>query len=121
MAKPERQWCTSCEMAVEVDYDNPVYDCPNGCGEFTRNYSYDGASHCCPQCVKFSSKVADGTCPDCEGYDFEDVNECSDCGEEYGSDHDECTAKEVTCERCEETYQDGDDHYCGVTDEEDDG
>jgi len=77
--------CEACEALVSQD--NPdiesLYECPN-CGElFTRSNSYTGDGHQCPSCHKFSSKVTDLGCPECQAGQLEMINgyACSDCDE----------------------------------------
>jgi hypothetical protein len=60
--------CTNCNRVFGPGEDaemEPCYECEN-CNEiFLRSDSYDGCSHRCPSCGKFSSKLHDLSCPDC--------------------------------------------------------
>ena len=69
--KPEdeaRAWmCTECEalQTAEEHEPEPLFECAD-CGErFTRDNSADETGHRCPQCLKFSRKLAEHACTDC--------------------------------------------------------
>jgi len=61
--------CEACETIWSEDGApefEVFYECGN-CGTiFSRGDSYDGDSHRCPDCMKFSSKLYDKGCPECE-------------------------------------------------------
>lgn len=69
-------YCQDCDMVFnldDVDLDSPLYEC-NSCGTlFTRDGSFDGCSHRCPNCGKFGSKLGPTACPECEGQVLEEV------------------------------------------------
>lgn len=76
--------CPECdETFVKDECDTIVlYEC-NDCGTiFSRDNSADGASHRCPDCNKFSSKLTDEGCPECEEGELSDDTGfiCGDCG-----------------------------------------
>jgi len=60
--------CSECEhLFVEDELGDlePLYEC-NDCGTvFTRSNSYDGGSHKCPDCSRFSSKLSEDGCSEC--------------------------------------------------------
>lgn len=58
-------WCADCEEFTGDEPDGPLYECGD-CGTvFNRDNSYDGDSNRCPDCRKFSAKIADFACPNC--------------------------------------------------------
>ena len=90
--------CMECEEISE-DAGDQLYECGN-CGiMFIRGNSADGASHRCPDCNKFSSKVADRSCVDCEEGEVEEITgyKCPSC-ETVHEDKDEarnCCQREL--------------------------
>ena len=59
--------CQECDEVTEnVDELITLYECGN-CGTiFSKEDSYDGCSHKCPDCGKFSSKLTEEGCPECQ-------------------------------------------------------
>ena len=82
--------CASCERLTEdTGETETLYECPDGCGTFTRSYSYTGDNHQCPSCRRFSTKVGDLGCPECQDGELEeaDLFKCPVCEELFdGSD-----------------------------------
>jgi len=80
--------CPSCDRVFDSnEYDELVklYECGN-CGVvFTRENSYRGDNHQCPECMKFSTVLTpDSGCPDCGDTEVDEETkfyECDDCGE----------------------------------------
>lgn len=57
--------CPECMELADNLQPEPVYECGD-CGEiFSRSNSFDGDSHRCPSCGKFSTKICAEGCPDC--------------------------------------------------------
>lgn len=54
------------------DVDVALYECGNCGARFNRNNSADGDSSRCPDCGKFSGKVAARSCPMCEEGEVEE-------------------------------------------------
>ena len=79
--KPERKTkcdnyrCVDCEKNYEAIEVSPLYEC-SGCGtEFSREESYDGMSHTCPDCHKWGTiSNPELVCPDCHE-EVEEVDE----------------------------------------------
>lgn len=77
-------WCNSCERIIDEDDATVIYEC-NNCGEtFSREESYDGFSHKCPNCGRFGSVLTENACPDCyEELEEVEVVECEKCREVF--------------------------------------
>lgn len=74
--------CGDCNTICE-ESAGPLYQCGNCQIEFNRDSSSDGSSHRCPDCNKFSARIADNSCPDCsvcEVYSIKAI-ECPKCEE----------------------------------------
>jgi len=85
--------CQECG-ALSEDVGEALYECGNCGTRFNRDNSADGGSHKCPDCNKFSSKVADFSCVECEDGEVAEVTayKCDNC-EEIHLDGDECPEK----------------------------
>lgn len=60
--------CDDCGAVVSEDDGSecgPLYECPECGTRFNRDNSAND-NHQCPECNKFSSRVADHCCPECE-------------------------------------------------------
>ena len=57
-------YCVDCDTVVTVM--GPLYECPECGEEFTRDNSADGRSHRCPNCSRFSRKIAELVCSECQ-------------------------------------------------------
>lgn len=75
--------CTDCEALSEEGSGEPLYECGDCGTRFTREESQTGDSHKCPDCGKWSAKVADDVCEECGEGETEKVLlfECPGCGE----------------------------------------
>jgi uncharacterized C2H2 Zn-finger protein len=78
--------CTNCDTlwADEPEYV-VLYECGD-CGEiFSRENSYTGDGHQCPSCHKFSAKLTDRGCPDCQEGEVEgeELHQCEICEEVF--------------------------------------
>jgi uncharacterized C2H2 Zn-finger protein len=83
------QMCDSYEKEENISFE-PLYEC-SFCGRtFTRSGSYDGESHRCPDCMKFSSKLTDKGCPECMEGEMEEAEgwECPNCDEIFDREED---------------------------------
>ena len=66
--------CLECgELADEAG--DTLYECGGCCTRFTRGNSADGYGNRCPDCRKFSAKLADQSCVACEEGEVEEVEE----------------------------------------------
>ena len=95
--------CLECEAVVlEGDEGPALYECGD-CGiKFNRDGSYND-NHQCPDCRKFSMKLADESCPECGQGELEDVVACTDCGlDEATSECDLCG--NLLCDTCANEY-----------------
>ena len=66
--EPEAYKCGDCGALVAIEDTEdvgPLYECGDCGTRFTRDGSFDGSSHRCPDCGKFAAKVADVACPEC--------------------------------------------------------
>jgi len=64
--------CVEC-LEISEKAGERLYECRD-CGTlFTRANSADGMSHRCPDCNRFSSKVADQSCLDCQEGEVEKI------------------------------------------------
>ena len=81
----ERWLCAECGALSEETLGEAVYECGTCGTEFPRSGSYDGDSARCPDCGKFSSKLRDDACVDCEVGEVEWITayECAVCHEVY--------------------------------------
>jgi len=70
LAPPRAEWyeayhCPECdEITINTGY--ALYECADCGTHFTRVSSADGCSHRCPDCNKFSAKISDHACYECE-------------------------------------------------------
>ena len=72
--------CLECNELSE-DAGEALYECGD-CGEkFNRDDSADGMSHRCPDCNRFSAKIADQSCGVCGQGEVEEVAvyKCPEC------------------------------------------
>lgn len=65
--EPAAYKCEQCDHICSADdtEEDPLYECPDGCGYFTKSNSLTGDNHQCPECRKFSTYVGERACPDC--------------------------------------------------------
>lgn len=59
---------------VDVETDK-LYECESCGAKFSESNSSDGGSSRCPQCNKFSHKLADYCCPECYEGELEEATE----------------------------------------------
>lgn len=102
--------CEACEAAVDPEEEGPaLYEC-GSCGTtFNRDGSADGDSSRCPDCLKFSAKVGDASCPECgEGPLGEEEQrwECPECGELHETEDE---ARACCASPADDAEEDGDD------------
>lgn len=85
--------CTACGHATD-DPAGSLYECGN-CGEQFNSDSSHNGRHMCPNCYKFGAKIADHSCPECNGGEAEEaqIAECNTCGEFF--------QPEDGCQRCD--------------------
>lgn len=74
--------CDSCDELSETCEAESIYECGTCGSSFLRSNSSDGDSSRCPSCNKFSSKLADSACSQCQEGGVEEVSavKCSVCG-----------------------------------------
>ena len=75
-------YCPDCET-ISFESGGPLYECSE-CGTcFTRDLSADGCSHRCPDCNRFSGRIADNGCAECGAGETERISvyECPVCDE----------------------------------------
>lgn len=77
--------CRNCDEITLVDEADTItlYECGE-CGTvFSQENSYTGYNHQCPDCHKFSSKLTDEGCPECQEGELEetDGSQCDECDE----------------------------------------
>lgn len=81
--------CNDCDaLMTEMPGDGPLYEC-TACGRrFSRSASHDGESHRCPDCMKFSTKISEICCSECEEGAVEETTayQCSICNDLYTDD-----------------------------------
>jgi len=65
--------CPDCAHIYEEGEGITLYQCGTCDTTFSQNGSADGASHRCPDCNKFASKLSDKGCPECEEAEGEDI------------------------------------------------
>ena len=76
-APPRAEWyeayhCSECdELTIETGY--ALYQCSDDGTCFTRTGSADGYTHRCPECNKFSAKISDHACANCEEAEADEV------------------------------------------------
>ena len=73
-------YCLECNIIGEEE-GGPLYECIN-CGiVFNKENSYDNASHRCPDCKKFSAKVAEMSCSECGENEVTTIEaiQCDEC------------------------------------------
>ena len=74
--------CEACDHLFEDDSDLvSLYECPECSTIFTRETSFTGDGHQCPEDHKFSSKLSDKGCPECNEGECEetDLYKCPGC------------------------------------------
>jgi len=115
-------WCDNCET-MSTESSGPLYECRE-CGHpFNRENSFDGESHRCPDCRKFSARVADSSCIECGEAEAEKcvAYECRICGdlvavEDWGEHAVDCQADNADNE--DDTDHDDDDSENDIGDDE---
>jgi len=90
--------CLGClEVFTEDEIAVPSYEC-SYCGLVFSSEDSPNGKNQCPDCLKFASKLSAETCPTCGNTSFEDVEECTDCGEPATTECSECGAP--LCDFC---------------------
>jgi len=72
--------CQDCEAIInpdEQDVDITLYECGQCGTRFNRDISY-ADNHQCPDCLKFSSKVAEMSCPECQAGELDEIEIAQD-------------------------------------------